>query len=98
PGVAVRAPLHGCAHRVAATEPDVVAHADLVAVVQDGRAGQGQQQGGEELDLVAIVVQQRCEPAPDPHVGTHTWFFGVLGVHVVALFVGDHFQGQFVVV
>ena len=36
--VAVGAPLHRGAHPVAVTEKDVVAHADLVAVVEDGCA------------------------------------------------------------
>ena len=40
-GVAIRAPLHGRAHAVAVAEIDVVAHGDLVAVVDDRRAGQG---------------------------------------------------------
>ena len=39
-GVAVGAPLHRRAHAVAVAEVDVVAHADLVAVVDDRRARQ----------------------------------------------------------
>ena len=39
-GIAVGAPLHGRAHAVAVAEKDVVAHADLVAVIEDRRAGQ----------------------------------------------------------
>jgi hypothetical protein len=37
--VAVAAPLHRRAHAVAVAEVDVVPHADLVAVIEDGRAG-----------------------------------------------------------
>ncbi len=96
--VAVRGPLHRRAHAVPVAEPDVVAHADLVPVVEDRRAGQGEQQGGEQLDLVAVVLQQRGEPAADAHVGAHPGVLGVLRVHVVALLVGDHLQGQLVVV
>ncbi|GAX59041.1 hypothetical protein SO3561_10618 [Streptomyces olivochromogenes] len=96
--VAVGCPLHRGAHRVPVAEPDVVAHADLVAVVEDRRAGQGQQQGGEQLDLVAVVVEQWGEPAPDADVGAHPRVLGVLRVHVVAFFVGDHFEGELVVV
>ena len=44
-GVAVRAPLHRRAHAVAVAEIDVVAHADLVAVVEDRRAGHGEAAG-----------------------------------------------------
>ena len=41
-GVAVRCPLHRGAHAVAIPQPDHVAHADLVAVIQDRGAGQRQ--------------------------------------------------------
>ena len=97
-GVAVGRPLHRGAHAVAVTEPDVVAHADLVAVVQDGRAGQRQQQRGEQLDLVDVVLEQRGQPAADADVGLHPRVARVLRPHVVALFVGDHLEGQLVVV
>jgi hypothetical protein len=39
-GVAVGVPLHGGADAVAVAEVDVVAHADLVAVVEDGGSGE----------------------------------------------------------
>ena len=98
PGVAVGRPLHRRPDAVAVTEPDVVAHADLVAVVEDRRAGQGQQQRGEQLELVAVVVEQRRQPAADADVGLHAGVLGVLAPHVVALLVGDHLEGQLVVV
>ncbi|OSY49953.1 hypothetical protein BG846_04419 [Streptomyces fradiae ATCC 10745 = DSM 40063] len=97
-GVAVGRPLHRGPHGVPVAQPDVVAHADLVAVVEDRRAGQGEQQRGEQLDLVAVVVQERGQPPPDADVGAHPRVLGVLRVHVVALLVGDHLQGQLVVV
>ena len=37
-------------------------------------------------------------PSADPDVATHSWVSRVLLVHVVALLVGDHLQGQLVVV
>ncbi len=89
---------HRRAHRVAVLQPDVVAHADLVAVVHDRGARHGQQQRGEQLDLVAVVLQQRGEPAPDAEVGPHARVLGVLRVHVVALFLGDRLERQLVVV
>src|SRR5690606_17475714 len=97
-GVAVGGPLHGGADGVAVAEPDVVAHADFVAVVQDGGAGEGEQEGGEQFELVAVVVQGGGQAAADADVGFHAGVFGVFGVHVVAFFVGDHLQGEFVVV
>lgn len=98
PAVAVGRPLHRRPDAVAVTEPDVVAHADLVAVVEDRRAGQAEQQGGEQLEGVGVVVQQRGQPPADADVGLHAGVLGVLPPHVVALLVGDHLEGQLVVV
>lgn len=97
-GVAVGGPLHRSAHRVAVAQPDDVAHSDLVAVVQHRRTGKRQQQRGEQLHLVAVVVQQRRQAPADADVGLHARILGVLRVHVVALFVGDHLQRELVVV
>src|SRR5699024_3377717 len=36
PGIAIDAPLHRGAHAIAITDVDVVAHADLITVVDDG--------------------------------------------------------------
>ena len=97
-GVAVARPLHGRAHAVAVAQVDVVAHADLVAVVDDGRAGQGEQQAVHQLDAPAAVVHQRRQPAADAQVDPHARVRRVLAVHVVALLVGHHLQRQLVVV
>ena len=67
-GVAVRAPLHRRAHAVAVAEVDVVAHPDLVAVVDDRRAGQREQEPVHELDLPAVVAEQRRQAAADAEV------------------------------
>ncbi|CNG84223.1 Uncharacterised protein [Mycobacterium tuberculosis] len=48
--------------------------------------------------MVAVVVQEGGQAAADADVGFHAGVFGVFGVHVVAFFVGDHLQGEFVVV
>ena len=65
--VAVGAPLHRRAHPVAIAEVDVVAHPDLVAVIEDRRAGQREQQRVHQLDLAAHA-EQRCQPAADAEV------------------------------
>ena len=96
--VAVARPLHRRAHAVAVAEEDVVAHRDLVAVVEHRRAGQREQDGRHQLDLVAAVVEQRGQPPADAEVQLHARVLGVLGVHVVALLVGDHLERQLVVV
>ena len=96
--VAVRRPLHRRAHAVAVAEVDVVAHHDLVAVVQDRRAGEAEQDRVQQLDLVAARVQQRRQPPADADVDLHPRVLGVLRVHVVAFLVGDHLERQLVVV
>ena len=52
----------------------------------------------EQLDHVRVVVEQREQPAADAEVAPHPRVLGVLGVHVVPLLVGDHLEGQLVVV
>ncbi len=97
-GVAVRAPLHGRAHAVAVAEVHVVAHADLVAVVDDRRAGHGQQQAVHQLDALGIVLHERREPPADAEVQAGARVRGVHLVHVVALAARHHLEGQLVVV
>ena len=96
-GVAIGAPLHRRAHAVAVAEVDVVAHADLVAVVEDRRAGQREQQRVHQLDL-APPFEQRRQPAADAEVDARVAVRGVDAVHVVAILVGDHLERQLVVV
>ena len=96
--VAVAGPLHRRAHAVAVAEVDVVAHRDLVAVVEDRGAGQREEDRVHQLDLVAAALEQRREPAADADVDLHPRVLGVLRVHVVALLVGDHLERQLVVV
>ena len=96
--VAVRRPLHRRAHAVAVAEIDVVAHADLVAVVDDRRAGKRQQQRVHQLDLAAVVVHQRREPPPDAEIDARARIGGVGRPQIVALDVGHHFERQLVVI
>ncbi len=96
--IAVGAPLHRGADPVPIAEVDVVAHADLVAVVEDRAARQGEEHPVEELHLPPPIVHQRGETPPDAQVELHPGIPRVLLPHVVALFIGDHLEGQFVVV
>ena len=96
--VAVGAPLHRGADAVAVAEVDVVAHTDLVPVIQDRGPRKREEQAVEELHLAAAVVEQRRQPAPDPEVELHARVLRVLPPHVVALVIGDHLQGELVVV
>ena len=97
-GVAIDAPLHRRAHAVAIADVDVVAHADLVAVVDDRRARHRQQQAVHQLDAVDVVAEQRREPAADADVDAHARLLRVHPVHVVALAIGHHLQRQLVVI
>ncbi len=66
-GVAIGVPLHGGADAVAVAQVDVVAHADLVAVVDDRRTGEAEHQRVEQLDAAAGVIHQRSKTAADAH-------------------------------
>src|SRR3712207_3490800 len=67
-GVAVAGPLHRCAYRVPVAEEDVVAHPDLVAVVDDRGAGHAHEEAVEELYARPVVLHHRGEAPPDAHV------------------------------
>jgi hypothetical protein len=97
-GVAIGAPLHGRAHAVAVAEEDVVAHGDLVAVVDDGRARHREQEAVEELHRAAVVAAEGSEAAADAEVDAHRLLVSVGAVHVVPLLVGDHLERELVVV
>ena len=97
-GIAIGAPLHGRAHAVAIAQIDVVAHADFVAVINDGRAGQRKQQGVHQLNLAAVVFQQRRQTPANPEIDAHPAVVRIDAVHVVALFVGHHFERQLIVI
>ncbi len=97
-GVAVRAPLHGGAHAVAVAQVVVVPHSDLVPVVDHRRSGQGEEETVHQLHLAPVVVEQGGQPAPDAQVDAGLGIAGVDPVHVVPLLVGDHLQGQLVVI
>ncbi len=90
--------MHRRAHAVAVAEIDVVAHADLVAVIQNRRAGETQQQRIQQLDAAAVVVHQGRKPPPDSDIDAHARIGRIRKVHVIALVVGDHLQRQFVMI
>ncbi len=97
-GVLVGAPLHRRPHPVAIAQVHVVPHADLVAVVEDGRPGQREEQRVHQLDVAPLVPRQRRQAAADAQVDAHHRLRGVGAHHGVALLVGDHLQGELVVV
>ena len=96
--VAIAGPLHRRSDAVAIAEVDVVAHTDLVAVVDHRRSGKREEQAGHQLDPPPAVLHQRRQTAPDAVVDPHLWIGGVGLVHVVAFLVGHHLERQLVVV
>lgn len=96
--VAVHRPLHGRAHTVAIAEEDVVAHADLVTVVDHRRARHGEQQAVEQFDAATVALQQRCQTPTDAEVDACPLVRGVVVPQIVTLAIGDHLQGQLIVV
>ena len=97
-GVAVATPLHRGAYPVAVSQEDVVAHSDLVAVVDDRCPRQREQQPVHQLDAAPFVAEQRGEAAPDAEIDACRAILRVGAIHVVALLVCDHLERQLVVV
>ena len=75
--VAVARPLHGGAHAIAVAEVEVVSHSDLVAVIDDRRARQREQQRVHQLDAAPVVFEQRRETAADAEVDARLLVVGV---------------------
>ena len=96
--VAVGAPLHGRAHAVAVAQIDIVAHANLIAVVEHRRPGQRKQQAVEEFHLAPVVASSGARRRRIPRLMRACGSLGIGPVHVIALFIRDHFQGQFVMI
>jgi len=77
--VPVRRPLLRGAHAIAVTGIDVVAHPDLVAIIDDWCTGQRHQQRVHQFDLAAIIVHQRRKAAADAKVDARTRVVGISG-------------------
>jgi hypothetical protein len=96
--IAIRRPLHRRAHAVAIAEMNVVAHSDLVAVVDDRRAGHREQKAIHQLDAAAIPFQQRRKAAANAEIDTGAPIRRVGLPEIVALGIRDHFERQLVVI
>ncbi|MEJ1968368.1 MAG: hypothetical protein WDN03_06990 [Rhizomicrobium sp.] len=77
---------------------DIVAHAEFVAIIEDRRPHDGEQQRIHQFDTPPVVFEQRGEPAPDAEIEARPLVGRVSLPEVVALLVGDHLQRQFVMV
>ncbi len=90
--------MHGRAHAAAISKIDVVAHSDLVAVVNDRRAGQRKKKAVHELYFSSIVAQKRREPSADTEIDPRANVGRERTIHRVALLVGHHLERQLVVI
>ena len=72
-GVGLRRPLHRRAHGATLAERQVVAHPDLVAVVDDGRPRQREHEAVRELEPPAVAEHRRQPAADPPVVELHAW-------------------------
>ena len=90
--------MHGSAYAIAVAEINIVAHTDLIAVVDDWRARERQQQADKQLNAAAVIVQQWCQPSANTDIDTHARVCAVGKVHVVPLVLGHHLQRELIVV
>ncbi len=96
--IAIHRPLHRRTHAVAIAQVDVVAHADLVAVIQHRRSRHRQQQRVHQFDTATVAFEQGRETAADAQVDPRAAIRGIGLPEVIALVVGHHLEGQLVVV
>ena len=97
-GVAIAGPLHRRPHAVAVPEIEIVTHPDLVAVVDDRRAREREEQADQQLDAGPAVADERRQAPANADVEPRLRVHAVRQIHVVALVVGDHLERQLVVV
>ena len=96
--VAVGRPLHRRAHAIAIAQPDVVPHADLVAVVDHRGSRHRQQQAVHQFDTAPVPLQERCKTTPYAQVDARPPIRRVSAPKIVALRIGHHFERELVVV
>ena len=97
-GIAVVAPLHRRSNAVTVGEKDVVAHPDLVPVVDHRGAGERQQEAVEEFDSASIVLEQRSETPTNPEIEARPAIGGVRPPHQVPFLFRHHLEREFVVI
>ena len=90
--------MHWRAHAVPVAEIDIVAHADLVAIIDDWRAGQGKQERIEKLDLAPVVFEQGGETAANAKIDPRPRVGGIKGPKIVPFRAGHHGERHLVMV
>src|SRR5579862_4989929 len=90
--IPIRCPLHRRAYAIAIAEIDVVAHTDLVAIVDDWRSGKRKQQRIHELDLAPVVLHQGRETPAYAQIDTRLPISSVARPQIVALRVSHHLE------
>src|SRR5579859_3510660 len=64
PSVPTPTPLHRRPYSVAISQVNVVSHADLVSVINDGSTGQRKQHAIHQFDAPPVVVEQGSQSPP----------------------------------
>ena len=90
--------MHRRAHAVAIAEIDVIAHADLIAVVDDRRTRHREQQAVHQLDLLAVVFEQWRQAPANAEIQPRPRIPRVHLIHVVAFLLRHHLERQLVVI
>ncbi len=90
--------MHRGAHAVTVTQIEVVPHANLVPVVNHRCSRERKEQPVHQLNLLAVIIEQRGQTAADAQIDAGLGIISIDPVHIVPLFIGNHLQGQFIVV
>ncbi len=96
--IAIRRPLHGRPDAIAVSQMNIIAHADFIAVIDDGRARHREKQAVHELNSPAVMFDQRRQPSPDAKIETRPAIGGVGVPEIIAFPVCHHLQGEFIMV
>ena len=99
PPVAAGLPLHRRAHRHPALGGEVLPHPDLLAVVERGRAGEGEEQAVRHPDAPRVPVEHGRHPPLEPAaVDLHRRLRTERREDLLPLRVGQLVEGELVVV
>src|SRR5260221_11275486 len=96
--VLICAPLHWRTHAVAVAEIDIIAHPDLIPVVQYRASGHRKEDRVNQLKLTSVVAQERSKPPANTKIEASAGSAGGNAIHVVALFFRHHLKDYLIVI
>ena len=91
--ISVRAPLHRGSHSISVAEIVVVSHPNLIPVIDDWSAWEGEEKHIHELDSLPVVIHEGSQTPADTKIDPRPRVSGIYPVHIIPLFIGDHLQG-----